>query len=316
MNKSNFSDKLAMNERNTKNKFSKTIVNKFTDKKSFLEINKNGKASESYNTKKTLEDRTSLDFNKTNGKDYKKLGKVGMFMIVKLEIEQTIKTQSKPIVSSSTKTVNLIMNKVQKQLKISRTLTKSQSPQLVNTKPVSRQTEEKQINETLHSPYKIAKDLKYTSKNLKNEKYNQMNTSFMNEGFKRDSSTKKLGKQKSMKNTSSSRNRIGLFQNKEVSYNNTLKQENKCSVNSKLASIQHPKLEKIEINPKTLLELIYILNEISNCKEQTNGNSTRNSFQDLNKIFKSYLDYNTDEELSKNNSATIASFLVREDYLC
>jgi hypothetical protein len=105
MNKSNISDKFAMNERNTKNKFSKTIVNKLTDKKPFLEMNKNGKTSDYSNSKKTLEDRTSLDFNKTNGKDYKKVSKVGMFVIVKIEIEQTTKPQPKTLVSS-TKTVN------------------------------------------------------------------------------------------------------------------------------------------------------------------------------------------------------------------
>lgn len=180
----------------------------------------------------------------------------------------------------------------------------------MNTKPVIRQAEEKQLCESLHSPYKIIKDQKYTPKNLKNDKYFQMNTSFMNEGFKRDSSSKKLDKQKSLKSTTSSRNKIGLLPQKEVSIHNTLKQENKSSINPKITLIQQHKLEKIDINPKSLLDLIYILNEISNCKEQNNGNSTRNSFQDLNKIFKSYMDYNTDEELTKNNSATIASFLV------
>ena len=75
---------------------------------------------------------------------------------------------------------------------------------------------------------------------------------------------------------------------------------------SKITSTQKP--EKQEINVKSLLELIYLLNEISNIKDNNNGNHSRTSYCDLNKIFKSYLD-NTDEESSKNNSAS-TSFLV------
>lgn len=81
MNKSNISDKMSLNERNTKNKFSKTNVNKYTDKKSILEMNKNGKIPENSYMKKTLEDKNPLDFNKTLAKDNKKVTKVGILIL-------------------------------------------------------------------------------------------------------------------------------------------------------------------------------------------------------------------------------------------
>ena len=182
----------------------------------------------------------------------------------------------------------------------------SKSPELVLKKQSKISIEEKIASENTNSPYKIYKESRYTPKTLKSDKVNPINQSFGTESLKRDISSKNFDKQKSLKNTISSRNKSGLLQTKDLTNPNNSKPEIKNFSNSKILNTQ--KTEKNEINVKRLLELIYILYEISNIKETNNANHLRNSYCDLNKIFKSYFE-NTEEESNKNNSLS-NSFLV------